>query len=56
MTSEQSKLLKVGDVFRRLNGSGKVIDTQSRCVTIKWEDGHKGFTGHNEMQRVEQRT
>jgi hypothetical protein len=55
MTSEQSKLLKVGArVF--FDGDradlGTVTSTQAQYVTIKWEDGHQSFTGHREMRRV----
>jgi hypothetical protein len=56
MTSEQSKQLKVGtrvcfdgDQADR----GTVTANQARYVTIKWDDGHESFTGHNEMQRAE---
>lgn len=56
MKSEQSKKLKVGDRVRYFSNEGDhgtVVDAQFRYVTIKWDDGHKSFTGHNEMQRVE---
>ncbi len=56
MTSEQSMKLKVGDrvcYFDIRGDLGTVIDTKFRYVTIKWDDCHKSFTGHNEMQRVE---
>jgi hypothetical protein len=56
MTSEQSKLLKVGArvCFNGdLEDSGEVTSIQARYVTIKWNDGHQSFTGHNEMTRVE---
>jgi hypothetical protein len=56
MTSEQSRQLKVGarvcfdgDKADR----GTVTATEARYVTIKWDDGHKSLTGHNEMRRVE---
>jgi hypothetical protein len=55
MTSEQSKQLKIGDPVC-FDGDqadrGRVIALQARYVTIKWEDGHKSFTGHNDMKRV----
>jgi|SRR6267378_6649192 len=56
MTSEQSRQLKVG--ARVYFGGdqadrGTVTANQARYVTIKWDDGHESFTGHNEMQRVE---
>jgi hypothetical protein len=56
MTGEQSKQLKVGNrVF--FNGDqtdrGKVTAIHMRYVTIKWNDGHKSFSSHNEMERVE---
>jgi hypothetical protein len=56
MTSEQSKQLKVGArvCFDGDPGdSGEVTATQLRYVTIKWNDGHQSFTGHNEMKRIE---
>jgi hypothetical protein len=56
MTREQSKQLKVGARVcfngERADG-GTVTATQSRYVTIKWEDGHESFSGHSEMKRVE---
>jgi hypothetical protein len=56
MTPEQSKKLKAGDHVR-FNGDsadvGTVIATEMRYVTIRWDDGHKSFTGHRNMQRVE---
>jgi hypothetical protein len=56
MTDEQSRLLKVGNRVC-FNGDqtdrGKVIATQARYITIKWEDGHHSFTGHSDMDRVE---
>ena len=56
MTSDQSKKLKVGTRVC-FNGDqadrGTVAAIQARYVTIKWEDGHKSFSGHNEMKRVE---
>jgi hypothetical protein len=56
MTPEQSKKLKVGNRIC-FNGdpadSGKVISIGARYVTIKWDDGHKSFTGHGDMKRIE---
>jgi hypothetical protein len=56
MTSEQSKLLKVGARVC-FNGdpadSGNVTSIEARYVTIKWNDGHESLSGHNEMKRVE---
>ena len=56
MTPEQSRQLMVGTRVC-FNGEqadrGKVTAIQVRYVTIKWEDGHLSFTGHNEMKRVE---
>ena len=56
MTPEQSKKLKVGTRVC-FNGdpadSGKVTAIQATYITIKWDDGHKSFTGHNEMRRIE---
>jgi hypothetical protein len=56
MTPKQSKQLKVGTRVC-FNGDpadgGKVTSVEARYVTIKWDDGHQSFTGHNEMKRVE---
>jgi len=56
MTPEQSKQLKVGTRVC-FNGdpadSGKVTSIEAKYVTIKWRDGHRSLTGHNEMTRVE---
>jgi hypothetical protein len=56
MTPDQSKKLKVGDRVS-FNGDkadvGTVTANETRYVTIKWNDGHKSFTGHRHMQRVE---
>jgi hypothetical protein len=56
MTGDQSKQLKVGTRVC-FNGEeadrGTVTATQARYVTIKWDDGHQSFSGHNEMKRVE---
>jgi hypothetical protein len=55
MTPEQSKELKVGTRVC-FNGdpvdSGYVTSIEATYVTIKWDDGHKSFTGHNEMRRI----
>ena len=56
MTAAQSKQLKVGDCVC-WNGNpadrGTVTASHARYVTIKWDDGHESFTGHDEMKRVE---
>jgi hypothetical protein len=55
MTAEQSKKLKAGDrVCFNSDASdvGTVIATETRYVTIKWQDGHRSLTGHKNMQRV----
>jgi hypothetical protein len=56
MTPEQSKNLKAGDQVC-FNGDqadlGTVIATETRYVTIRWEDGHRSLTGHKNMERVE---
>jgi hypothetical protein len=56
MTPEQSKNLKAGDRVR-FDGDpadlGTVIATETRYVTIKWDDSHRSLTGHKNMQRVE---
>jgi len=52
MTPEQSKKLKAGDLVC-FNGDasdvGTVIATETRYVTIKWQDGHRSLTGHRNM-------
>jgi len=56
MTPEQSKRLKVGTrvCFNSDPADcGNVTAILARYVTIKWDDGHQSFTGHNEMKRVE---
>ena len=56
MTSDESKRLKVGDRVcfdGEQADRGTVTATEARYVTIKWDDGHKSLTGHNEMRRVE---
>ena len=56
MTGDQSRFLNIGDrVFWNAdkNDKGTVTATHARYVTINWDDGHKSFTGHNEMRRVE---
>jgi hypothetical protein len=56
MTTDQSKLLKIGARVC-FNGNqadcGTVTANHTRYVTIKWDDGHQSYTGHNEMKRVE---
>ena len=56
MTGEQSRQLKIGDRVC-FNGNksdrGTVTAIHIRYITIKWDDGHESFTGHNEMKRVE---
>jgi small-conductance mechanosensitive channel len=56
MTRDESKKLQVGDRVH-FNGdstdSGKVTAIEARYVTIEWRDGHRSYTGHREMQRVE---
>jgi small-conductance mechanosensitive channel len=56
MTGKQSRALKVGDRVC-FNGDesdrGTVKATNAKYVTIKWRDGHKSFTGHGDMKRVE---
>jgi hypothetical protein len=56
MTPEQSRKLLPGTRVC-FNGDpadvGTVTATDLRYVTVKWDDGHKSFTGHTSMQRVE---
>jgi small-conductance mechanosensitive channel len=56
MTGDQSRQLKVGERVcwnANKNDKGTVTAINMRYVTIKWDDGHESFTGHNEMRRVE---
>jgi hypothetical protein len=56
MTPEQSRNLKVGTRVC-FNGeqadSGTVTAIAHRFVIIKWQDGHKSYTGHGDMKRVD---
>ena len=56
MTTEQSKNLKIGTRVC-FNGDqadrGTVTANLARYVTVKWEDGHRSYTGHKDMKRVE---
>jgi hypothetical protein len=56
MTPEQSRKLKPGTRVS-FNGDtadvGTVAATNAKYVTVHWNDGHKSFTGHKNMQRVE---
>ena len=56
MNSDESRKLKPGTRVC-YNGDpadlGTVIATEMRYVTIAWQDGHRSFTGHTSMQRVE---
>jgi hypothetical protein len=55
MTAEQSKNLKAGDhvCFNSDPADlGTVIATESRYVTITWQDGRRSLTGHRNMTRV----
>ena len=56
MTPEQSKQLKVGTrvCFDGDQADGGVVIANSeRYLTIRWDDGHRSYTGHKEMKRVE---
>jgi hypothetical protein len=56
MTPEQSRNLKAGDhvCFNSDPADrGTVIATETRYVTIRWQDGHRSLTGHRNMTRVE---
>jgi hypothetical protein len=56
MTPEQSRNLKPGTRVC-FNGDpadvGTVTAIEARYVTIRWDDSHRSFTGHKNMQRVE---
>jgi hypothetical protein len=56
MTPEQSKKLKAGtDVCFRGDAAdrGKVTAIHANYVKIKWDDGHRSLSGHDDMGRVE---
>jgi hypothetical protein len=56
MTPDESRKLKPGTRVG-FNGDpadlGTVTATNAKYVTIKWDDGHRSFTGHKNMKRVE---
>ena len=56
MTFDESRKLKRGTRVC-FNGDpadlGPVTAVESRYVTVKRDDGHRSFTGHKNMQRVE---
>jgi hypothetical protein len=56
MTREQSTKLKVG-IRVCFNGDradrGMVTAIEPNYVTIKWEDGHRSYSGHKGMTRVD---
>jgi hypothetical protein len=56
MTRDESSKLKPGArVCFNDNPAdcGTVSANQKWYVTIKWDDGHQSFSGHNDMNRVE---
>jgi hypothetical protein len=56
MTPEQSQDLKIGTrvCFNGVRSDGGTVTaSQARYLTIKWDDGHESFTGHNEMKRID---
>jgi hypothetical protein len=56
MTPEQSKDLTIGTrvCFNGVRSDGGTVTaSQARYLTIKWDDGHESFTGHNEMKRID---
>ena len=56
MTTDESKKLKVGArvCFNGVRADrGTVIANNVKYVTIEWDDGHRSFSGHKEMKRVE---
>jgi hypothetical protein len=56
MTPDQSRKLKPGARVC-FNGNptdrGTVKATNAKYITIKWRDGHKSYTGHGDMGRVD---
>jgi hypothetical protein len=56
MTPDESRKLKPGTRVS-FNGDpadlGTVSAVEPRYVTVKWDDGHRSFTGHKNMQRIE---
>jgi hypothetical protein len=56
MTPEQSKKLQIGTRVcfgGDPSDSGKVTAIETRYVTIMWNDGHKSFWSHKDMDRVD---
>jgi hypothetical protein len=56
MTPDESRKLKPGTRVS-FNGDpadvGTLVATETGYVTIRWDDSHRSFTGHKNMQRVE---
>jgi hypothetical protein len=56
MTPDESRKLKLGARVC-FNGDpadvGTVAAIETRYVTICWSDGHRSFTAHKDMKRVE---
>jgi hypothetical protein len=44
---------RAGDPGRSGSDSGTVIAIEHRFGIIKWRDGHKSYTGHDDMKRVD---
>jgi hypothetical protein len=56
MTPEQSKKLQVGArvcFYGDLADRGKVTAIHTNYVKIKWDDGHRSISSHNDMTRVD---
>jgi hypothetical protein len=55
MTPDESRNLKPGTRVC-FNGApadvGTVTAIEARYVTIRWDDSHRSFTGHKNMQRL----
>jgi hypothetical protein len=56
MTPDKSKTLKPGARVC-LDGDqadrGTIKDANANYLTIQWDDGHRSFTGHRHMTRIE---
>jgi hypothetical protein len=55
MTPDQSKKLKPGNrvLFNHNpDDAGTIKESNSKYLTIKWDDGHQSFTAHREMARI----
>jgi hypothetical protein len=56
MTTDKSRKLKIGARVC-FNGDkadrGKVTAIHANYVSIKWDDGHRSISSHNDMKRID---